>query len=270
MKKKLFLLLALFLTIFFTTSIVQAASFSLIKSNFTIEGSIGGSLDVQSVENFSEGYSLNSSIPVTAGVNFLDSYALSEASYRNVNMSASDSDPLYVYGYETETWISAYAYATTTLDFRPDFNGLGSTIIFTLQQGQDPGHHSFAGLTLTDTTTSINILQISSAGPFYAVSQSPLGGVLPESIDWMEEGVWGVTTDSLGFGVIPFTFAAWDSSHEYQLCMITGTSDIGYPAEKGYAEITTEMVFSNVPEPATLLLVGLGLMAVLGIRRKMK
>jgi len=267
MGEKLFLLVTLFLTIF-TTSIAQAGSFSLINSNFTIAGSMGGDLNVSGTEHIDEGYSFNSSISMADEVTFLDAYAMSEASYRNVSMSAANTEGLYLYGYETEEHIRAFASAKTILDFRPDFNGLGA-IDFTLQQGNDPGHHSYAALTLTDTTASINILQMSTVGPRYMVSLSSLAGVLPESVDWIEEGVWGLT-GSGGFGAIPFTFAAWDSSHEYQLSMVTETSEMGNPHEIGSAEIKTNMVFSNVPEPTTLLLLSFGLIGLAGARRKIK
>jgi hypothetical protein len=234
--KKAFMFLAL-LVILFSNSLAQAETFSLISSNFQISGSLRAQ-----TFGFSDQYNNNSMTPIADEVSFAGAYAMSGASFYNVYINALNGGLgalVEYYGGEYPGLLGdilqAEAFANATLDFRPNFNGEGPTINFTMYNREFL--HSYTSISLTDTTTSIELL---SMGPTYS---------------------WGYS--------IPFTYSQWDSGHEYRLIMTTGSVFLDYFDEWGNAEVTTDIAFNNVPEPTTMLLIGVGLVGIAGIRRRM-
>jgi len=238
--KNTFILLSLLVTMF-SYSVVQAESFTLISSSFLIDGRLSGTDIGASGNNISESYHADSLKPISNAVTALDSHAMSGASYDNVYMDSANSS-WYGYGYDSGGFIRASAYATATLDFQPNFSGEG-TIKFTIENGQDPGHHSLTRISLTDINTSIVLLSIN--GPY-----------------WQDSNYVYLT-------LLPFTYNEWDHGHDYRLIMEAGSAELNHVHETAYAEITTDMAFNNipVPEPSSIILFITGLAGITWLRR---
>jgi hypothetical protein len=224
--KKSFIFLTLFVTVFSST-FLHAETFSLINSNFHIYGALT-EIAV---------YNKYASIPIIDDVVFSDAgaHAMSSASFFNVYAEAKAGS---VHVGCPECAIEAVASAITTLDFRPDFSGLGPKINFyTIYQDLE---FERIQILLTDLTTSIEIL----------------------NIDPLTHGDNQKDYD--------LTYAEWNSLHVYRLIMNAWAASTWSYGGLGQSGIATDIKFSNVPEPATMLLLGLGLIGLAGIRRKFK
>lgn len=99
-----------------------------------------------------------------------------------------------------------------------------------------------------------------------------------DTSSWTHTFAWAeikdLTTDEVIFSTYPddfsyfplihtFTYSGWALTHEYELTMQVWGGDSGLSQDGG---ISTDLLF--VPEPATIILVGSGLLGMVGWRRK--
>jgi len=127
---------------------------------------------------------------------------------------------------------TAQSDASVSVLFRPNFTGLGPTI-------------SMGSLSYGTTTWSI---EDTTDGSLVAEYKGPY--------QW-------------------FTYDTWDPTHVYRFDAYAFSIGGSVPGDRDImsgAFVQTDILFTtaSVPEPATMLLLGLGLMGVLGIRRKIQ
>ena len=233
--KKAFIFLALLVTIFSHT-IVQAETFTLIDSNFLIEGRL--TVWPYGQPGPSDSYNTNSATPIADQKIYQESYVKSRASYNDVY-----ADVFSIFGDpdSPEPWYhtEGYALATATIDFRPNFSGNDSTIIFT-QYSHDStdGGHSYTQIRWADLTASTNLFE-----GFYS-SVGEIGF-------WTPSDGWYTNYPVYGPFLYPFTYAGWTPDHVYRL-VIGAFANEANLVEDGYANVTTDIRFSNVPLPVRI------------------
>jgi hypothetical protein len=243
--------LALLVTISFFHGTVQADyTFSLISSDFKVSGSwsqlfVWPNPDGSYNEyEQSGGYGVTSSTPVAGE----SAATWSEASYSGVSCYARfggpypDSVPPRDAG--TTQMVSSYADTTATINFRPDFIGQDLGIDFTAPLWvKDIAH---MGVSVTDITSSVVIF---SRWATRDVS------------NWWAYPSVDLRTASL-------IYDDWDPTHEYQLKMWADARfESTWLEGFGRAGFETNMIFSNVPEPFTMLFLGCSLLGLAGVRR---
>jgi len=239
MKKTLILVAVLISTSFY--SVVQAESFILNKSSFSISGNAG-----------SESYNRNGLIvPVAMALTYPNYYADSLSSYNNVCINAKNSKK------ENSQWMATEAIASAVLDFKANFNNQINSMHFSEEYTISEPKHSHANLTLNDTTDHIELLSISSVAGLifvYEFGQRKL----------VEDQNMSGKFDYL------FTYAGWNSNHDYQLVMSATSCALNWDSEMAHAAVTTDISFNNIPEPSSILLFSLGVMGFVLVKIKLK
>jgi hypothetical protein len=240
MKKIFFFVVIIF--ILGLTNIVHAESFSLISSSFYIDGRLTVSLPKAPpwVNGDIEGFNFNSTTPISDAIIYPQAFLKSGASYNNVYTMISAIDGMVM--------INDSAFAKTTLYFSPNFIGQGS-IGFIQENWEDPGYHSNTRITIDDITINSRL--------FVA--------------DIYTSTTLNITTNLEPFVYLdtPFIYNEWNSDHQYKLIMYS-SSGVWWDGEQANSSITTNMIFTNVPEPLSIMLVVFGLIGIVGINRKLK
>jgi hypothetical protein len=216
----------------------NATTFSLISNS----NSISGWLDVdrwtgtEFVGAYNGHYSETSSAPLYSELSYLDCYAYSGASVTGVFM-AFDSfcDEL---GYDIGFQSVATAYAQSVSIFKPV--SIGEITPITFVDTSNWGH-TFAWAWIKDLTTNQEIFSMYPDG----------------EPDWEDY--------SYNF-IQRFSYSDWALNHEYQLTMYVWGGDSEMVGDGG---MFTDLSFVTVPEPTTILLLGIGIVGLAGVRRKL-
>ncbi len=234
---KKFIVICAFVASFFLTLPVQADStYSVINSSFHVEAYLW--VPIQNYPQpapltyYSDYSNIDSPFPVGTRLSYGVDSASASADFHEV--SAMDGASTLAYDWTTNMIVGTVAvgFASTEVLFKPNFIGEGTPITFVLARW-DYAYWPVASI--VDVTEGAELFHSSYSSNY------------PPSIQ-------------------SFAYPGWNPDHTYKLYMSARAE--GFAKDRGVAQVNNNMLF--VPEPSTMLLLGINLVGLWGVRRKLK